>query len=273
MASLNRHKTIFTTERGLFHQERALVAAPESLDVVMLREPDRETLLAQLADAEFFISERTGVIDAEMIQAAPKLKLILRLGSLTYDIDTEAAKARGVAVCYWPVEGVIRVAEHMVMQMLVLAKRLRNAEAIALQASPEWGESRRGDEDTFAYNWSNRQGIQQLWGRTVGILGFGEIGAELARRLDGWGCALLYNKRRRLPETVEQELKLNYVDMDTLTSQSDYLAMLLPYSKIMDMSVNAGVFCERRQRQHYRRGSTGRGGQIGQTRRGGPRHV
>jgi phosphoglycerate dehydrogenase-like enzyme len=188
---------------------------------------------------DYFISERTGLIEAEMIQAAPRLKLIQRLGSLTYDIDTAAAQAAGVAVCYWPVGSVIRVAEHLIMQMLVLGKRLREAEAIALAASTEWGPSRRSDEDTFAYNWSGRQGVGGLWQKTIGIMGFGEIGAELARRLKGWDCTVLYNKRRRLPAEVELELGLTYVDSDTLFSQSDYIANLLPYFKNTDLMINA----------------------------------
>ena len=79
---MTRYKVLFTTERGRRHQQAALDAAPDNLDITMLRQPDKESLLPYLAEAEYFISERAGVIDVEMIQAAPKLKLILRLGSL-----------------------------------------------------------------------------------------------------------------------------------------------------------------------------------------------
>lgn len=236
---MTRYKTIFITERGLRHQQAALNAAPDYLDITMLRQPDKATLMQHLAEAEYLISERTGEIDAEMIQAAPQLKLILRLGSQTYDIDTLAAKAAGVVVCYWPVGTVIRVAEHMMMQILALSKKLREIEAVALTASPEWGLSKRTDEDTFAYNWSDRQNLADLWQSTVGIIGFGEIGAELARRLKGWDCTVLYNKRRRLPLAVEQELGLTYVDAETLFTQSDFLANLLPYFKSTDLMINA----------------------------------
>lgn len=239
---MTRYKVVFTTERGHRHQQAALQAAPDYLDITMLRQPDRQTLALHLAGAEYLISERTGVIDAELIRAAPKLKLILRLGSLTYDIDTAAARAAGIAVCYWPVGSVIRVAEHVMLQMLALSKKLREAESIALEAGSQWGQSRRTDEDTFAYNWSNRQNVDGLWQKTIGILGFGEIGAELARRLAGWGCELLYNKRRRLPEAVEAELGLAYVDIDTLLAQSDYLVNLLPYFPETDSMINAGYF-------------------------------
>ena len=105
------HKTVYTTERGEFHQERAITSAPPELEVVMLRQPSDGELIAKAVDAVYFISERTGVISADLLAKMPNLKLILRLGSMTYDIDTAAAKSAGVVVCYQPVLGVIRVAE------------------------------------------------------------------------------------------------------------------------------------------------------------------
>jgi len=236
------HKVVFRTDRGLRHQQDALAAVPSNLEITMLRHPDKATLMAHLADAEFLISERVGVIDSEILHHVPNLKLIQRLGSLTYDIDLETAMQKGIAVCYSPVESVIRVAEHLIMQVLAVGKKLREVEAIALEASPTWGQSRRTDEDTFAYNWSGRVDVNQLWQRTVGIMGFGEIGVELARRFKGWGCTLYYNKRTRLPEHAEVALGLTYVDHGTLFSQSDFLVNLLPYFENTDLSLNAGTF-------------------------------
>jgi phosphoglycerate dehydrogenase-like enzyme len=241
------YKTVFITERGHRHQQAARQAAPPVLDIAMLRQPDRTTLAAAVTEADYLISERAGAIDADLIRGAPHLKLILRLGSLTHDIDVNAAREAGVIVCSWPVGSVIRVAEHMVMQILALVKKLREVEAVALSASREWGESKRTDEDTFAYNWSRRDGIGGLWGRTVGILGFGEIGVELARRLVGWGVRLLYNKRRRLPAAVEQELGLTHVEVDALLAESDIVANLLPYFSNTDLSIGADAFARMKE--------------------------
>jgi phosphoglycerate dehydrogenase-like enzyme len=239
---VERRKTVFTTERGARQQQLALDAAPDVLEVVMLRQPDMQTLSAHLADAQYLISERVGVIDAEITGAAPRLELIQRLGSLWHDIDLAAAQAAGVAVCYWPIRSVIRASEHAVMQMLALTKRLRETEAVALQASPHWGKSRRTDEDTFAYNWSGRRNVEGLWRKTVGILGFGEIGVELARRLQGWDCTLLYHKRRRLPEAVEVDLGIVYAAREVLLAQSDLLVNLLPYTPGTDLSLGADAW-------------------------------
>lgn len=237
-----KYKVVFTTDRGKWHQQTALASSTENLDITMLRVPDKITLMAVLQDAEFLISERFGVIDAEIIQNAPNLKLIQRLGSLVHDIDLDAASTAGIAVCCKPIKGTIHVAEHLVMQILVISKKLREVESVALAASPEWGESRRTDEDTFAYNWSSRTRVDQLWQRKVGIIGFGEIGVELARRLKDWGCTILYNKRSRLPERVENDLGVHYVFPEELFAQSDYLVNLLPFVPGTDMFLNTSVF-------------------------------
>ncbi len=185
---MNKHRTLFLTQRGLQHQQWALEAAPPELELIMRRGASREELLALLADAEFLISERTGVIDAEMIAAAPNLRLIQRLGRQTWDIDTMAAEQAGVPVCYRPITGCVMVAEQMMLQMLGLLKRLRDGMQVTTAAA-DWGiETHRGDEDHFAYNWSQRGGIGKLTGATVGILGFGEIGLELVEQLQGFHC-------------------------------------------------------------------------------------
>lgn len=211
----------------------------------MRRRPPRDEVLLLLPEAEFLISERAGVIDAEMIQAARRLRLIQRLGSLTYDIDLAAARAAGIPVCAVPVRGSVLVAEHMLMLMLALVKRLPEANAVAVAEYPkgvagDWGESRRTDEDTFAYNWSRRRGIDSLWGKTVGILGFGEIGAELTRRLRGFGLAsVFYHKRTRLPQQAEVDMGLTFAAPTTLCAESDFVCVLLPYSPETDRSLNA----------------------------------
>lgn len=236
-------KVVFLTERSPRHQEAALKAAPDAMQVVMLRHPTREQVLAELADAEFLMSERSGAIDAGMVAAGPRLRLIQRLGSLAYDIDLAAAQAAGVPVCVWPVVGSIMVAEHMLMQMLALAKRLREVNAIA-QAAGDWGRpSRRTDENTYAYNWSGRTKIGGVYGQTVGILGFGEIGAELARRLQPFAPArVLYHRRRQLPAAAEQELGITYAAPDAVVAESDFLCVLLPYAPDTDRSLDAASF-------------------------------
>lgn len=240
---MQSYQVLFLTDRSPHHQQAALDAAPAILKVTMLRNPDRATLLAQIPQFDFLITERAGHIDAAIITAGEKLRLIQRLGSLTFDIDVATARQRNIPVCYWPIEGCILVAEHMVMQMLALVKRLPEVK-VMIEQGGNWGRpSRRTDENTFAYNWSQRTDIGGLYQKTVGILGFGEIGTELARCLRGFRPQqILYYKRHRLPEAVEVELGITYTSQEALIAQSDFLCNLLPFFPQTELSLNHTVF-------------------------------
>ena len=233
------YKTILVTERSKFHQDALLKVAPVMLDLTILSQPDRATLKKHLSDAIYFISERHGTIGSDLLNSAPNLKLILRLGSQAHDIDLEAAKTQNIMVTFWSQASVIRVAEHTIMQMLALTKSLNDAQKIALEASQDWREGKRTDENTFAYNWSKRQNVGGLWQKKVGILGFGEIGFEIAKRLQHWETEILYHKRNRLPETVENELCITYASSEDIFCESDIVVNLLPYSAETDMFINA----------------------------------
>jgi phosphoglycerate dehydrogenase-like enzyme len=239
---MTQHPTLFITHRGERHQQAALGSAPPELAITMRRTPSKEEVLALLPEVEFLISERTGEIDAEVIAAGKKLRLIQRLGSQTHDIDLAAAQAAGIPVCYAPVTGCIMVAEHMLLQILALAKRLREMMDVTQEAKDYGQPPRRCDEDYFAYNWSGRGGVTGLWGATVGILGMGEIGMELARRMHGAGATLLYNKRNPLPETAERELGVQYAGVDEMLARSDVICMLLPFFPETEQSLGAGFF-------------------------------
>ena len=191
---------------------------------------------------EFLISERAGVIDAEMIAAGKKLKLIQRLGSQTWDIDLDAARRASLPVCYLPLATCQLVAEHIVLQMLATAKRVRELMQVVADAG-DWGvPPRRCTEDYYAGNWSHRENIRGLRKSTVGIVGFGEIGGELARRLRSFDCMILYNKRTRLPVNAEAELDITYATQNNLLARSDFVCSLLPLFPETEQSVNTNFF-------------------------------
>ena len=223
-------RLVLVTERSAYHQEQTAKVVPDGVDFVVLRSPSDDALKAALADATYLVSERVGRIDGALLDAAPHLKLILRLGSLTYDIDLAAAKKRGVIVCQRYQEGAVTVAEFTLLQILALLHRLPAVQAIAEAAAHDWAERRQTDENTFAFNWSKRRDHRTLDGMTIGILGMGEIGAVLAERLSPWNVTLLYARRRRFPIEVEETLQLGYRDNESLLAESDVVVCLLPYN-------------------------------------------
>lgn len=229
---------------GKQHQAWRLAAAPPEFNVVMRRstETSREEAMALIRDADALITERTGSIDRALIEAGSKLKLIQRLGSLYHDIDLDAARTFGVPVCIRPIRGTIAVAENLMLQMLAVLRRAMPLQKV-IHTPPEqfmMAGPRRTSEDVFAFNWSGQTRIGLLYDKTVGILGFGEIGAELARRLQNWNCRVLYAKRSRLPRFVEDDLRIEYRGQEPLLRESDIVVCLLPYFKETDQWLNAG---------------------------------
>lgn len=222
-----KFQVLFLTQRGLRHQQAAIESAPAELEIIMRRDPSRDELFALLPQADFLISERAGRLEADVFAAASRFRLVQRLGRQTWDIDLEAARRAGVPVCCQPIPGCQLVAEHMILQTLALVKRLREVTFIAEQAG-DWGEPQECTEDYFAYNWSRRDEIGGLFDRTVGILGFGEIGLELARRLQAFGCRVLYHKRQRLPLHAEAGLQIEYASPAGIQAQASVICNLLP---------------------------------------------
>lgn len=239
--SISKLNVLYLCPLGQQHQQWRLDAAPAGLNVIMRRNPAKAELLALIPQADVLISERSGVIDREIIAAGARLRLIQRIGSLVHDIDLQAARELGVPVAARPIVGTIAVAEHVMTQMLAVLRRVMPEQLILRQPPEQFigGPARRTTEDVFCFNWSRQSKVSLLYGKTVGILGFGEIGAELARRLAGWQCRVLYTKRAQLPPHIEQSFNIVYHEPEALLRESDIVVCLLPYFPETDYWLNA----------------------------------
>lgn len=185
---------------------------------------------AALAAADIAVAESLPVGAAELA-AAPRLRVAQKFGAIPANIDAAACAARGIRVRTLRRRANIACAEHALMLMLALARRLpETANRIStgsLQAAgfqPRLHDRRH----TANSNWARIPGLSLLHGRTMGIAGMGEIGRELAQRAAAFGMNTLYYQRRPLPADTEVALQLQYADFDTLLEASDWVAICLP---------------------------------------------
>jgi phosphoglycerate dehydrogenase-like enzyme len=154
-------------------------------------------------------------IGADVIARAARCRLIQQPSAGFENIDVDAAAAAGIPVANAGPANAAAVAEHAVMLVLGCLRHLPDAM-----------------RDTAAGGWSQEawigRDLPDLAGRTVGVLGLGGIGQALARRLRGFECQVLYNKRNRLPPQEEADLGVAYAELETMLRQSEVLVICLP---------------------------------------------
>jgi phosphoglycerate dehydrogenase-like enzyme len=157
-------------------------------------------------------------VTAELIAAAPRLKLI-QLPQVGYDnVDTAAAARAGVPVCNTPGLVALSVAEHTLMLILATLRRLVESDASVRRSEwPQLGLFRKGLHD-FA-------------GTTLGIIGFGATGSALARIARPLAGKVLYYRRNRLPAAEEQALGVEYAPLDDLLGQADVVSLHTPLNE------------------------------------------
>jgi phosphoglycerate dehydrogenase-like enzyme len=189
-----------------------------------------EALRANLADADALVIEGLP-LTATDFAAAPRLKAVQKYGVGLRDIDTAAAAARGVKLITLRRRANIACAEHAIGLMLALARKtVRFAGRISVAALAELGHHYQPFDrrHTPNSNWARIPGVRILYGATLGIIGLGEIGREIALRAAAFGMRVLYTQRRRHPEAEERKLAVTYVPLDELLAASDWVIPSLP---------------------------------------------
>jgi phosphoglycerate dehydrogenase-like enzyme len=170
---------------------------------------------------------------AAELALAPRLRAIQKYGRVTRGIDVAACAARDVPVLLLRRRANIACAEQTLMLMLALAKKLPQVMGrISMEQLREAGFNPRTYDrrHTANSNWAGIGGLQMMYGATLGIIGMGEIGRELATRAVAFGMHVLYHQRTRLAEATEQDLGITHAPLDQLLGSSDWVSIQLPES-------------------------------------------
>ena len=154
-------------------------------------------------------------VDAPVIARLGRCRLIQQPSAGFENIDAGAAAAAGIPVANAGPANAGPVAEHAIMGALATLRFLRAA--ITDAEAGEWTRQPWLDRDLW-----------DLDQRTVAILGMGSVGEAIARRLSGFGCRVVYNKRSRLAPEREAELGVSYLELEPLLAAAQVLMLTLP---------------------------------------------
>lgn len=184
---------------------------------------DKENLINDIKDADAMLL-RGLKVDADVLEAAKKMKIIARHGAGYDNLDWKKANDLGIVTTYSPESTTISVAEYAITAMLTLAKQF-----------PVFEKELRNDN--FAYKYSNKG--NEVTGKVLGIIGFGKIGKQVAfkaKEAFGMKVLTLNNRHGDIPDYVEA------VDFNTLIEKSDYITLHVPANDSTLNLINKDVF-------------------------------
>jgi D-3-phosphoglycerate dehydrogenase len=189
--------------------------------------PSREALTGALAEADALIIRSATRVTAELLAAAPRLRVVGRAGVGVDNIDLDAATARGVLVMNTPGGNAVSVAEHALTLMLAVARRIPQCNA-----------------SVHAGNWEKPNPIGfELRGKTLGLIGFGRVGSEVAPRARALEMRVIaYDPF--VNESVARDAGVELLAMAEILAQSDFISLHTALNPATEKLFNAKTLAQ-----------------------------
>jgi len=202
--------------------ERGMKIIRERFDVEVWPQygpPPKEEIIRKVRDVDALVTLLSDKIDAEVFEAAPKLKIVAQMAVGYDNIDVAEATKRGIYVTNTP--GVLTETTADFAWALLLAVARRVVEADRYVRTGQWEVS-----------WHPSMLLgRDVYGATLGIIGAGRIGRAVARRAKGFKMKIIYYDVVPMPPEDEKELGARLVDLDTLFREADFVSIHVPLTK------------------------------------------
>jgi len=191
--------------------ESTVAALGDEIEVRWVDGPDREKLLAAVPEADALLVRSATTVDAEVLAAAPKLKIVARAGVGLDNVDVDSATERGVLVVNAPTSNIHSAAEHALALLLSAARQIPAADASLRE---------------HAWKRSSFSGTE-IFGKTVGVVGLGRIGQLVAQRLAAFETHIVAYDPYVSPARAAQ-LGIELLPLDELLARADFISVHLP---------------------------------------------
>jgi len=212
---------------GFRRQIEALV--PDWLDISVIDEADKKAFADAMPDAEILLHVLEAVT-ADVIAHAPKLRLIQKIGVGVNTIDLDAAKQHDVAVCNMPGTNSRAVAEMTLTLMLSALRRVPYYDA-RMRAGEGW----TADLESF-------DGLGEIAGRTIGLVGYGDVARILAPILKAMGAQVLYTATSQKPDAAAE-----WRELPALLQDADIVSLHLPLTPQTEGMLDAAALASMKQ--------------------------
>ncbi len=211
-------KTIIFVNPKRVNKYKKLCDVPEGMELVYFdQNVSDDEVLSAAGDADFIFADVIKSISAQLIEAMPNLKLIHSEGVGYNRIDVGAAKKANVFVCNNPGVNSGAVAEQVILLMLALLRDLIDGDQ----------KVRTGHQINAKEN-KILNGIVELHDCHIGMIGFGAIAKETAKRLSAFGCQMSYYCPTKKSGDIEAEYGVDYLPMEELISACDIISLHMP---------------------------------------------
>jgi D-3-phosphoglycerate dehydrogenase len=191
--------------------ESTVEALGDQVEVRWVDGPDREKLLAAVPEADALLVRSATTVDAEVLDAAPKLKIVARAGVGLDNVDVKTATERGVLVVNAPTSNIHSAAEHALALLLSAARQIPAADASLRE---------------HAWKRSSFSGTE-IFGKTVGVVGLGRIGQLVAQRLAAFEAHIVaYDPYVSAARAAQLGIEL--LSLDDLLGRADFISVHLP---------------------------------------------
>ncbi len=196
---------------------------------------DQASLLAAMPGARVVLVESLSVGKKEIAAAGGTLRVAQKYGTVLSNVDAAACRRAGIRVLTLRRRVNISCTEHAMGLMLALARKIHEtAGLISLEQLRAAGYSptQYDRAHTANANWARITGTRNLFGRQIGLVGFGEIGREMALRAAAFGMRIVYTQRHRLGKAEESRYGAAYAPLGELLAESDFVSLHLPLNDV-----------------------------------------
>jgi phosphoglycerate dehydrogenase-like enzyme len=240
--------------------ERALPTS--DFDLAWVADLDEGELAEAVRGAAALVTGKRRVTGPLIRAAGATLRLIQVQGRVPWAVERDPAREAGVPVSFMPHRGAIAVAEHAMALMLGVMRRLVPGHVGTAQAAYRTldVEPIRTDERTIAFNWLRFPDVRQLYGKTLGLVGLGDIGLEVARRARAFDMNVLYTKRHPLPRAHEEMVGVQHAPLEELLRRSDVVSLHVPHTSDTERLVDASALSQMKETSVFV--NTARGGLV-----------